>query len=491
MSNWQTSQDGWNQASIQDVMALNKALQAGQAINNPGSTPGEGFALRREALDDSLKIAVYAEKQIKLMKMLTKLGATNTIQEFNRLESYGPTGMSGFIAEGDLPVEQDGRISRNYLVVRYLGTTRRVTDVMTLINAAHGPAVARETTNGSRWLVRQVETALYFGSNAMNPLEWDGFIRQIEVGAPSNVIDWRGKAIGQELLLDLATQLVEIPNNADPTHIHLRPLVFNDFVKSFLPTNRNSMNEGGFIQTAPKVKSIPGPNGDIEFVPNVFVNDGDGFPGGLLYDPDDGTTLIGAGNASRIPGIPEITVQPAAAADGDSKFGYAGASDGGLYFYAVVAGNGAGISAAVQADAAVSVANGDGVTIGVTPAPGQPQPVFYLLYRTTKDGEQGTERFIGRFANTAGMGEMTLTDLNDRLPGCTSVCMFEQTTDSMALLQLCPMVRMPLGRNDTSLRWMQLYYAVPALYLPRHNAVIKNVGRLPGRADRDVNDIPN
>ncbi|MBT8428385.1 MAG: hypothetical protein KJN79_00590 [Gammaproteobacteria bacterium] len=55
-----------------------------------------------------------------------------TCEEYNRLESYGE-GVAAFISEGDLPTADDSTYSRQYTVIKYVGTTRAVTHVMSLI----------------------------------------------------------------------------------------------------------------------------------------------------------------------------------------------------------------------------------------------------------------------------------------------------------------------------------------------------------------------
>ena len=63
-----------------------KALLAGQAITNPGVSPGEGFALRTESLDPKLKYTTYGpaksvdkKKKKKKKKRLTKAEAIYVI----------------------------------------------------------------------------------------------------------------------------------------------------------------------------------------------------------------------------------------------------------------------------------------------------------------------------------------------------------------------------------------------------------------------------
>ena len=72
--------DGFGSATARDVEELNKALAAGQSINPPGSvTAGDGFALRVESLERTLKNLTYRMEHLKLWKAITKLAAFNTV----------------------------------------------------------------------------------------------------------------------------------------------------------------------------------------------------------------------------------------------------------------------------------------------------------------------------------------------------------------------------------------------------------------------------
>lgn len=129
--------EGFGSTTQQDVDNLNKALTAGQDRDPPGSiTAGDGFALRVESLESTLKNVTYRMEHVKFWRNIPKLPAYNTVEEFNRISSYGENPDAGYIDEGDLPSEDDTTYSRNFSVVKYLGTTRRVTHVMSLVNLA-------------------------------------------------------------------------------------------------------------------------------------------------------------------------------------------------------------------------------------------------------------------------------------------------------------------------------------------------------------------
>lgn len=70
---------GFGSSTQQEVDELNKALAAGQDINKPTVAAGEGFALRVESLEQTLKVVTYRMEHIKLFKNIPKLAAYNTV----------------------------------------------------------------------------------------------------------------------------------------------------------------------------------------------------------------------------------------------------------------------------------------------------------------------------------------------------------------------------------------------------------------------------
>jgi hypothetical protein len=124
---------GFGAASASDVQDLRKALSAGQDVNAPAVAAGEGFPLRIESLERTLKVVTYRMDDVRLWRNITKLPAYNTVEEYNRLRSYGSGEGTAFISEGDLPETDDSTYSREFTIIKYLGTTRSVTHVMSLV----------------------------------------------------------------------------------------------------------------------------------------------------------------------------------------------------------------------------------------------------------------------------------------------------------------------------------------------------------------------
>lgn len=445
-----------------DLDALNKALTAGNAITNPGASPGEGFPLRVESLESTLKNLTYRMEHIRLWKAIPKLSAFNTIEEHNEISSYGQ-GEDAFIAELDLPETEDTTYERKYATVKFLGVTAEVSHVATLIRPAHGNVVANEVVSRTMWLLRALERSLFYGDSSLSALQFDGYEKLINDNAPaSNIIDMRGQPLDEDVLIDAALTVSDQPNYGIPTHLHVNPKVKADLVKTFFPKERYDLmgkTNDGLVGL--NIRGFTSPAGDVQFEPNVFINDG-------------GAPLAAHGDVSKRPVDPTITTGLTTPVEAAAQFTI---DDVGTYTYSIVAYNDKGRSAAVSVGA-TAVAAGDKVTFGVTAGGGNsPATKWYHLFRSNPDGSE--LRLIKRIPNTTGAAELTVDDLNEDLPFTTSGFLFQQNLEAMSWKQLAPMLKIPLATVSTAVRWMQLIYGVPVLYAPGKTVLLKNIGRSP------------
>jgi hypothetical protein len=467
MVSWKDYQgvEGFGQSSQQDVDELNKALLANADINNPGSSAGEGFPLRVESLESTLKSTTYRMEHLKLFKALPKIPAFNTVEEHNEISSYGQNPDAGFIEEGSLPAEDDSVYARKYAVVKFLGTSRRVSHVMSLVKPAHGSIIANETVSGTMHLLKILERALFYGNSDLCALQFDGFEKLITANSPAtNIIDMRGEPLSEDSLTDACLTVFDAPNYGFPTHLHCNPKCKADLVKTFFPKERHNTFAGNGNTVGLDVKAFTSPAGDVQFESNVFVTDG-------------GAPTAAVGSATLRPASPVISTSATDTANVLSQYG---ADDAGSYFFKIQACNRFGRSAAVNVDgSAISVDAGDMVTFGVTPS-GAVEVEWYEIYKTKKAGAITTTRLVLKVANAAGAGEQVIIELNANIPYTTSAFLFQQNLECMSFKQLAPMVKIPLATIDSSIRWMQLLYGTPVLYTPGKVALIKNIGRPAG-----------
>lgn len=459
--------EGFGATSADEVAEFNKALSAGQDINKPGVVAGDAFALRVESLEKTLKVTTFKMNEIEFWKSIPKLPAYNTVEEYNELSSYSENPDAGFVAEGALPEEDSSTYERQYAIIKYVGSTRSVTHVATMVKPAIASLIGQETINGTMHLLRIIERGLYKGDSSLCSLQFDGFEKMIISRSPSsNIVDLRGKPLSEDILTDICQIVRDAPNYGSATHLHTNPKVHSDLSKTFFPKERHNTfsDKSGVIGL--NIKAFQGPTGIVQFVPNVFIDDGGGPNANAI------------GDATKRPASPSITTPIAAAPGAGSLFG---ADDVGNYFYSIVAVNRYGRSAAiVVSGSTLAVAEGDNVTFGVTPAGSTPEVEWWEIYRTPKNGAATTKRLIQRIANGAGTGASTITDKNERLPGCTTAYLFQQNLESMSFKQLAPMVKIPLAVIDLRTRWAQVIYGTPTMYAPRKNLILINVGRADG-----------
>lgn len=447
--------DGFGSATSKDLSALLKALTAGSDINPPGSVAaGDGFALRTESLDQTLRNVTYRMKHIRLWKLLAKAQAYNTVEEWNQIQEYGQA-LGNFISEGALPRADDASYERKFAQVKFLGVTRAVTHVMSLVRAAHAPAIAQETISGTMALLRSVEDALFYGDSSLDSRQWDGFVKQIEDETPAdNIRDLRGAVLTEADLEEGGVTMGDAPNYGTPTHLLLNPRAKSQALRSFYSQARYPLLDKPTTGTIGlDVARFTTSMGDVNFVADTFINLG------LRVQP--------SASLGTAPAAPSFSVQPAAAAVSNPLFI---AGDAGDYRYAIVGVGSDGKTAAVQDSGAVTVAAGDEVTM--TLASGS-DVLFYEIYRTKVNAAAGTGQLIARVARSGAT--QVFTDSNATLPGTTIAIMFQMDSEAVTFRQLSPMTRVPLATIDSSVRWMQLLYGVPVLHTPGKIYMFKNV----------------
>lgn len=398
--------------------------------------------MRRACLNSTqltdVKNTTYKMDHIRLWKALPKQPAYNTVEEYNQIQSYGENPDSGFIAETDLPESDDSTYERRYNVVKFLGTTRKVSHVASVIRPAHGSLIGQETVSGTMHLLRILERALFEADSDLSSLQFDGFEKLLRTQSPAaNTIDLRGKPLSEDILTDAALTVHDAPNYGTPTHLFLNPKVKADLVKTFFPKERHdtfTKTNQGLVGL--DIRGFTSPAGDVAFESDTFINDG-------------GSTTAALGDAAKRPGTPTISTPATTPADAASLYEV---DDAGNYIVYVQAVNRYGRSAAVDVGGgAIAVGAGDKITFGVTPGAGGSVD-WYEVFRTPLNGAAGTQRRVLRVPNAAGVGEEVIDELNAKIPGTTNAYLFQMNLEAMSFKQLAPMIKIPLATIDTSIR---------------------------------------
>lgn len=476
--------EGYGASSVSDVQELNKALEAGAGYAGAPTSLTGGGALQIESLDSSLKSVTYDMKNIKLWPMLAKDQAYNTIEEYNRQDAFGDQAR-GFIAEGALPRSEQSSYTRQIQRVRFVGVTRELTHVYSLVRNAHGDAIAREIRSGTMRILEIVERALFNGrgeySNAGQfdgadvairdeDQAWEGLDKQLRAGisdpsarakaftghgleeAPLG--DQRGSILDEDSLEDAGRIVVD--NFGLPTDLIMDTKAHSDLSRQFYPKERvNPMGvsngRAGFV-----LQSFVSSAGEFSLMSDVFLR-----PKRRATDPVH----------SNAPAKPTGS----AASSAISKWSSAEAGNYVFKATAIKTGNEDGEGTYSVDSAQIAVAAGQAVTLSIPAVAGA---IAYAVYRSSKDATSAADaEFIGFVAPATVGGAATMVDANHKLPGLSQAYLLSNDSEVIRFKQLAPLMKMDLAVVATAYRWMQLLYGTPVVYAPRKNFLFENVGR--------------
>ncbi len=475
------------QTTVEDLSNINKALEAGSITGRETTnmTTASGSPLKVESLEKTLKVLTFGENEIVFWKKIPKAAAFNTVEEYNQLTDYGQE-RGGFNNEGELPNEEDSTYVRRAQLVKFLGVVKSVTHPMTLVNTMIGSAIEREAKNGTMWILRKLDKALYNGNAALVPQEFNGILTQhqqndafLSLNDYLNsevVVDLRGKPLSEFSIESGANAIVE--NFGLGTELYAPPKVLSDFVKGFygnkfIQPNTDQVAAGVMGQ---RVKSFESQFGNIGLNWDIFFNK----PASKNYNA-----------AATSPSAPVAVIPdgatPVAAVAPDVAWSKFITADAGDYFYAVGAINRFGESALTVLDAsAVTVAAIGGVALKFAPGASTFAATGYTIYRSQKGAVDSTtgSRYYPIFtissaelaAGYDGGAAGIVRDLNRWLPDTNQAMLVQQDSEIIEFKQLAPLMKMDLAIVSPAYRFMILLYGTPFLYAPKKLVRYINIG---------------
>lgn len=455
---------GFGSMDAAKVDALQKALSISQNYGTtaPGSLQG-GSALAVEDLDRTLKLVTHGIEHLKLWKDIIKEKVTQTVHEYNVQNSYGQE-VSPFFSMGGTPVNTDANYDREFIQVKYLGTQGQVQHNLTLIQAAHGPVIAREVKNKTVELLARNERTMFQADSNINALEYDGIDAQIrtkeaasqykstafagydETGvSDSVVIDWRAK-MDDELAETMA--LTNVNNFGMAMDCYLGTDIHSVFSRDFYLKQRTLPGET--LTSGNRVKEHTG-SIDFRFKPSLFNRPRIAF-------------LATATSASGAPTLANAT----SPVDATSKFLTA---DAGTYIYKIslVYADGETLP---SADQSIAVAAGDNASVEITYLG---TPLYANVFRSVAGAANGNSaKFIGR-VKLVSSGAAVVIDRNFQVPGSAKAYLLMHDADALCWKQLGSMIKYDLAVTDTSYRWLQLMYGTPLVSAGRKHVIGDNI----------------
>lgn len=465
---------GANQGSMEDVMMLQKALEAGYV---PG-TGNSSDNLKVQSLEKTLKNVQYKEKDLAFWMNVPKLPAFSTVEEYNRLEDYG-TDTGGFFTEGDLPEGVDSQYSRQAEFVKYIGITKSVTHQAQLVSTNIGDMMMHAMMTGTRWVLRKADRALPFANSNIVPEEFNGFFALQRKSYASfalwdnsdHVIDMRGKRLKEDNMEDGSELVVNSFGKAD--YFITSPAVMSGFTKQyrdskFIQPNTDAVSNAVMGQ---RVKSFESQYSTINLAYDVFMRQTPRLVGDSATHPKAPAVPTGGSSAP----VNDVT--------GKFKTDYTGD-----YFYAVAAKNKYGESTLLKLDnALVTVGAAQAVDLGFTAGAGTYAASGYVIYRSEKTP---TTAFADtplypvlevsvaeKAAGFDGAAAASVREKNRTIPNTFTGILIENDPEIWSFKQLAPLMSMDVARLGTADRKMILLYGTPQLYMPKKMVTYKNIGR--------------
>lgn len=479
--------DGLVPHTMADVEELNKALSATYGYEGAPTSLTGGGVLQVESLDNTMKVVTFEEQHLKLWQMIPKSRASNTVEELNRMQSWGamPEGMGFFDAEAQvLPTESDPAFTREILKIRYIGDTRIVTHPASLVRTSGESMMAIQARAGVVNVLGMMERALFRASSFFlspttgvqsgdvanlptNNLQFLGIEEQIRYGDSaasaqyvgwdgyggniSNVVDKAGSDASPDDLEEIGR--VSIENWGMPTHLMIPPQVLSKVSRQYMDKER--------------INSLGNVNGSAGYVLTSFCSSGGIYqlvPSNFLRQK---TSVKVAADASA-PATPAVG---GTGTEADTTASLLTAT----YSFRVSALNKSGESLAC-AHFEQAVVAGNRVTITISA--GTTGATHYAIYQAAPGATTG-HAFVGFVKDSlaAGGGGVTARVRGDRAPGASTAFLLSISERMMSVRQLCPIMKMDLAILTPAFRFMVLLYAAPWVMAPKQAGVLlDNVG---------------
>jgi len=495
--------DGANIADLQKAMATGQTGRDFTGNYDPQNSYGP---LKIEALDLTLKVLQYTEKDIKLWATIPKIPATNTVQEYNQLLQYGLF-ESGFVGEGEIPsISNDSQYVRQYAQIKYISELRKVTHQATLVNTMLTSGVMQqEIHNGTLQLLRNVDSKLLSGDAQVIPNEWDGIftlhrryspIQNLEQYHRQNplVIDMRGANLNEPTMSDAIDILANSYSNPDTLFAPTQ--VLTNFTKNFL--NAKVILPGTQALTGAtmgqKVDSYTSQLGEIKLEFDKFMRGRPPVTATFTIQAAasgiDGlaTTVPGPTVLDGAPGVPIINVAITPVAQPNDSI--AGSWNIAAPFragYLVRAINSRGESQGTGFTVPVAGSATKSITFPVAPGLGRTEG--YVVYRTADSDAALTAAAIGATVTTTlypilyvpaptvavsgynppvngVLAAGLIRDSNFKIPNTYDAFVFENSDQIWGFYQLLPIFKRDLAMTAMFQPFVINLYGAPALFAP-------------------------
>lgn len=448
---------------IQEV--LSKTFTTGHGITPEDQT--NAAALRREFLDDQVKMLAYDTDDFTIYPIIPKQQVNSTVVKYDVFNQHGRTGHSRFVREVGVASINDPNIRQRTVAMKFLSDTKQQSLAAGLVNNIADPMQVL-TDDAIAVIAKSIEWAIFYGDASLSAdpdpqsgIEFDGLHKLID--QKTNVMDLRGRTLTEA---DLNKAAVIVGKGYGKATDAFMPIgVQADFTNSLLDRQRALMpaQSDGFA-TGFAVTEFLSTRGRIRLHGSTIMENDK-----VLVEDK-----MPQQNAPLPPKAVTATVQ-----EGNGKFR---GEDLVEHEYKVVVFSDEAES--VPSDAVKAAVTNENqevkLDIELQPMYGA-QPQFIVIYR--KGLETGYFYEIARVPVSKAVNNViTFVDDNDIIPETTDVFVGEMSPQVLALLELLPMMRLPLAQLNATITFTVLWYGALALYAPKKWVRIKNVKYIPAIA---------
>lgn len=417
-----------------------------------GGDNGSYSPLVAQSIDTTYTTLSYSAEDLSLFKMIPRGKAVQTVHQYMVNVSHGQR-LNIFIQESGVAGTGNAKWRRESLRLKFMAAKRQVSDVASAVGLVAGSNVlAIETQEAVLHLLGEMERTIAFGDSSVNPLSFDGILKQLEDKAPGNIVDLNGATPTLDNISDMLYKYNADPYYAKTDGIFVEPKIFGALNRQNRAAGRhdNAQPIPGAYVGVPHI-AVMGPKGYVPIYMAPFLNNRRPLP--LNADGDDFRDT-GEGELADIPAVPALDVQPAAAFNAASQFD---AAHEGIYTYWIEAIGEKGNSIILESDpVTVSIDDRVSLTIkgdGLT----APKPLFHRVYRSSVDGDYSTAVMLFEVNYVDGVDTVVIDD-NAVLENTSPILGLQLTGDVLQYVKLMDMIRRPLAQVVSAVPWQVMTF---------------------------------
>lgn len=438
-----------------------------------GMTPDsqhDAAALRREYLDNEVTMLTYDSNDFTIYPLINKQQVSSTVVKYAVFNQHGRTGHSRFVREVGVASINDPNIRQKTVQMKFLSDTKQQSIAAGLVNNISDPMTVL-TDDAISVIAKSIEWAIFYGDASLSNesddqagIEFDGLHKLID--QKTNVMDMRGESLTEAALNKAAVVVGKGYGNVTDAFMPIG--VQADFTNQLLDRQRviqsSSANDGlvtGYAMT--RMLSTRGP-----------IN----LHGSTIMENDSilNEHVAPKQNAP----LPPKNIVAAVNTTSGGKFR---SEDLGVQSYKVVVSSDEAESIASEEVTATVNNATDAVELTITLQPlYQAQPQFITIYRKGKETGHYFEIARVPVSKMNGSNQIVFNDTNEIIPETTDVFVGELSPQVISLLELLPMMRLPLAQMNATVTFTVLWYGALALYAPKKWVRMKNVKYIPAVA---------